>query len=241
LLVDSGSTYTIVDIGLYNDLPEAIKPTLEDINLVLRSANGQTLEVHGQSNMPIEIGENTYYMPVKVVSLGNKATILGLDFMSDNNCVLYMGNGVMQIGSSQVNLQWQGDNRCARIQVAETMFIPPHHEMVIPGSLQGNRWFSHKTDGLVEPVSSLSSKTGLLMAKSVINTEKPILPLRVVNCGSETIELKKGATVALLHPVKNITNFSTQSDKTTREKTTTSEVPEHLKSLIDEASEDLTT
>ena len=60
LLIDSGSTYTIVDKGLFENIPENSRPPLEKINLVLRSANGETLEVCGQTTMKIEIRLNTF-------------------------------------------------------------------------------------------------------------------------------------------------------------------------------------
>ena len=46
-LVDTGSTFTIADIDLYNTIPEQDRPKLEHIDLKLRSANGGYMTVFG--------------------------------------------------------------------------------------------------------------------------------------------------------------------------------------------------
>ena len=96
LLIDSGSTYTIIDVDLYNMIPEQQKSPLRDVQLKLRSANGEILKVHGETVINITVGNVVFRQPVKVVSLGDKSAILGLDFMTNNDCVLYLSKGVMR-------------------------------------------------------------------------------------------------------------------------------------------------
>ena len=118
-------------------IPEKERPTLKNINLKLRSANGEILKVHGETIVDIMIGNQKFKFPVKVVSLGDKNAILGLDFMSANDCVLYLSKGVLQIGSRSLrfNLHKQSDSRCARIQAYECIEIPAKHEVIIAGKI----------------------------------------------------------------------------------------------------------
>ena len=57
--------------------------------------------------------------------------------MKDEECVLYMSKGILQIGtkSVRVSLHKQNDSKCARIQIGESISIPPHHEMIISGKV----------------------------------------------------------------------------------------------------------
>ena len=63
-LVDTGSTYTIVDSLFYDSLND--KPSLEN-NLILENANGEVINVCGQTNLDFEVQGHKFRMPVKVL------------------------------------------------------------------------------------------------------------------------------------------------------------------------------
>ena len=72
LLVDSGSTYTIVDVELFRSFPRSVQSRLVDCNVLLRSANGELLQVFGEVILGLELDGKVYDMSVKVVALGGK-------------------------------------------------------------------------------------------------------------------------------------------------------------------------
>ena len=47
MLLDTGSSYTIMDHGLFLKIPETERPKLQPIKLILRSASGEILKIHG--------------------------------------------------------------------------------------------------------------------------------------------------------------------------------------------------
>ena len=241
-LIDSGSTYTIIDEELYEGLPENVKTPLEPLEMVLRSANGEILKVLGQTNMQLEIGNQTFQYPVKVVALGDNSAILGLDFMSDEECVVYMGNGIMQIGSKSVRIRLhkQSEIKCARIQVEHTVCIPPNHEMIISGKINHRHRNFDEMIGAIEPTKSLSEEKGLLVARALVNTNVSIVPVRLANFNSESVVLEKGQTLAMIHPVDadNIRVLEISECKTGE--TDQRSVPKHLQCVIDSLPEDLT-
>ena len=202
-LVDSGSTYTIMDFELFNQIPEENKPELEYCDLVLRSANGELLKVHGQVELTLEIGRESFVYPVKIVSLGDKSAILGLDFMETEQCDLLLGKGVLNIGSKscKLSLHKQSTSKCARIQVAQSVCIPPNYEMIISGQISHRHRNFDESVGTIEQIKSLPENTGLLVAKAVVNTNDKTLPVRIANFSDKMVKLDKGHTVALLHPV----------------------------------------
>ena len=104
-LVDTGSTYTILDIGFCKDMESQNSKPLEEVNLSLRSASGNLLKVYGQTVVNITMGNRSFETLVKVVDLGDRTTILGLDFMTTYNCILNMGQGFMKIEGHKVRLE----------------------------------------------------------------------------------------------------------------------------------------
>ena len=90
---DSGSPYTIVDVQLYNSIPKNERPKLEQIDMKLKSTNGEYLTVHGQAKLKLRIGSQYFEKKVKVVRLGDKSAILGLNFMEKDNCIFFIAKG----------------------------------------------------------------------------------------------------------------------------------------------------
>lgn len=256
MLVDTGSTYTIVDIGFFNNIPLKNRSELRKVNLTLKNANGQNLQVHGEAELSLEIGNKILDFPVKVVSLGDHSTILGLDFMEDYECSLLLGKGILKIGKFSEKLFRKGDTRCARVQIAESVSIPPRNEMIISGKFQTANWSNTRKIGLVEPTHTVTSKTGVMVAKCVVSTEKPVIPVRVANLTDKTIKLHKGSTIGLLQPVENVSKFEPEKKYSQEEnfsfqkgnfcKISESEneiipdLPEHLQPLLEGLSDDLT-
>ena len=46
-LVDCGSTFTIVDYGLFMTIPQKHRSNLENCDIKLKSANGSLMKIHG--------------------------------------------------------------------------------------------------------------------------------------------------------------------------------------------------
>ena len=202
-LIDSGSTYTVVDIALFESIPIEQRPELESTNLRLKSANGEMLKVHGQTVLNLTIGNKLFDTPVKVVSLGEKDVILGLDFMGNHDCVLYLSQGIMQIGSHalRVKLHKLADNMCARIQISENVSIPPMQEMIVCGQIDRKRNQFKSEIGTIETLESFPEATGLQVAKTLINATNDNVPVRLANFGDKSVQLCKGQTVAVVQPV----------------------------------------
>lgn len=245
-----------MDKALYESIPAECRPPLEEIELVLRSANGEILPVYGQAEMTLSLGEYTFNYKVKVVSLGDKSAILGLDFMDDEECVLYFRTGILEIGepNRRLKLHRQNGSKCAKIVVAKSLCIPANHEILVSGKItQRHRNFEEPL-GTVEQTNSLPEKTGLFVARSLVNTSNSHVPVRIANFTDETVRLDTGHTIALLHPVdpdcvrsideftENNTNFGEVNRITESESNDSSnELPTHLQPLVDgvapEASE----
>jgi hypothetical protein len=249
ILIDTGSTYTIVDIDFYNSIEMSKRLELRKININLRNANGQTLHVHGETELQIEIGKEIFNFPVKVVSLGDKSTILGLDFMEEYDCILYMSKGILKLRKYSIKLHRINDTRCARVQVTENVIIPPRHEMVISGKVSANHWVSFRNIGLVESIKSVHDNMGILIGKTLVSTNNSELPVRVANVSNDPIIIQKGSTIGILHPVNEVTKYEVNTKETKNDgqvsiviadnKNYVELLPDYLKPLVKSVSDKL--
>ena len=244
-LVDTGSTYSIMDSLFYDSLND--KPSLEKINLILKNANGEVMNVCGQTNLDFEVQGHKFRMPVKVVSLSDKSTILGLDFMKDQQCIFNVAKGTMKFNDKLITLHMKGSTRCGRIQAQRNFCVPPQHEMIIRGHVKSDHWVSGWTTGLVEPLVSVTEKTGLAVAKSLVKVGNSAKP-RVANFGLDPIKINKNSVVAMLEPLTQVKHFD--NDKSLFQNTETGtlnmieeqnipELPEFFKPLVENTSGDL--
>ena len=206
-LVDSGSTYTIVDFKFFKNVHNGNMDELEPIDLTLKSLSGEHLKVHGQINLNLTVGTIVCNFPVKIVSLGDNSTILGLDFMEQFSCILYMGKGTMKMGPHDVILHRKGDTRCARIQLVQNTYIPPKSELIIQGSYKSAHWASQRKYGLIEPTQQGAAKSGLMVAKSLVNMNGNNIPIRIANFGSKGVKLNKSTTLGIVHPINTISDL----------------------------------
>ena len=133
-LVETGSTYTIVDSLFYESIPKSKQPPLEKVNLILKSANGEVMNVLGQTCMELEVQGQCLNVPLKVVSLGDKSTIL--DFIEEQEYIFNVTKGTMKFNGHIITMHKMGSTRCARIQARETIFVPAKYEMVISGTVK---------------------------------------------------------------------------------------------------------
>ena len=242
-LVDSGSTYTLVDKNIYDQLDSKFQPVLKPVSLGLTVANGEKLKVYGETVLNLDIGGFSLQYPVKIVSLGNLDAILGIDILEDYDCVLRPARGILELGGKKLKLhRTLGENRCARITVAKTVHIGPEKEIVIQGHVQGNRLKTDSESCLVEPQASFTSKTGLWMARSLALISQDIIPISIVNPSTEPITLKQGEPIALLQPVETVCSLSEVEDHTDDKFSgvEVKDLPDHLQSLVTSASEELT-
>ena len=164
-----------MDYELFKSIPIEKRPDLDPVHLVLRSANGEILKVHGQALMSMTLGNEIYEYSVKVVSLGDKTSILGLDFMEGEDCVLRIKQGILEISSqnNRLTLHKQDENKCARIMLSYPVCIPPNHELMVSGKIDRKHRNFDEPVRAVEQAQSFSEKTGLLIARSLVDADDP--------------------------------------------------------------------
>ncbi|GFY29134.1 retrovirus-related Pol polyprotein from transposon 412 [Trichonephila clavipes] len=76
--------------------------------------------------------------------------------------------------------------------------LTPKPECIIPDSVAENRKFRF---GLIDYPDPYSSKRGILIASSVVDLSKSVIPVRVANIGDKTRTIQEGEVIAAYAPV----------------------------------------
>ena len=124
--------------------------------------------------------------------------------MENQQCIFNVAKGTMKFNDKLITLHKKGSTRCAWIQAQLKFCVPPQHEIIIRGHVKSNHWGSGWTTGLVKPLVSVSEKTGLAVAKSLVKVGDSAMPIRVTNFGLDPIKINKNSVVAMLEPVTQV-------------------------------------
>ncbi len=239
LLMDSGSTYTILDHALFMSLPQETRPNLRPVSLILRVASGDVIPVHGEVTMNLVLDAQSFPVDLKIVSLGERGGILGLDFMHKYDCTVHMSKGLLQLGTAATFLKMVKKKgvHCTWLEVDRTTCIPPRHEAIVYTRIPKSDNNYQGPYGLVEPVKSFS-QSRLAVAKSVVAPNEGLVPVQVANFTSEPIQLQGGSVLAQLGSLEEdeVTPFEPATALKAGELSAdanTGEVPSHLQPIVD--------
>ena len=174
----------------------------------LVSASGEPLMVKGARNAVIRLGREEFHHPVIVVDKLPMEALLGLDFIQAHGCVLDPAQGDCFIKSRGVTLPLQQKQKCSESQgsslnsvqlltsvtvsIKETVRIPAKHEVQVLGMAHGEL---QKGTWILEAASSRIKKQ-IHVANAVVKPEKGVVPVQVLNPGTETITIYAGDIVA---------------------------------------------
>ena len=152
----------------------------------------------------------------------------------------------MRIGRRQVKCSMYISSavpKCSKATSEMTVTIAPGEEIILPGKLQlRNRNFKC---GVVEPETRFSGNHDVLVAKTLVDVQQDVIPVRVFNLRDSLVTVYKGTCVAVCEP---ITSDDVMQDKEKRlvgvlqepvAQENTDVLPEHLVKLYQASCKDL--
>ena len=84
LLIDSGSDVTLIDVEVYNQIPETIRPLLRETETNVSTASGSPMTASGEAHFKLQLGNSEWSYPFIVADLGmTTKAILGNNFLKD--------------------------------------------------------------------------------------------------------------------------------------------------------------
>lgn len=157
----------------------------------------------------------------------DKVNLLGIDFLEKANAEINIKKQILKISFGRFKLFRNKTNSCARIQVSETISIPPKSEYI----------FQTYVDKPFQGVGHLLSK-GLHVARSLCDPIQGAVTVSVLNIREKPVTIERETVVGTIESVNSIsinhkptTNHSTQSNH---------EIPAHLQPMLDEIHPTLT-
>ena len=234
LLVDSGSNLTLSDIK--TSIPESVRPWLLQTQVRLSTASGSAMSTGGEALFHLQIGDSKWDQLFVLAQLGATKPILGSDFLWKYKTVLDMGLGILTIGHF---LQAECTKTCCRVQLKETLIIPPQHEVRLVGLLDQPQANSVPVkQGLLQPTASLVEDNGLFMGNSLVDTSGSLVPVTLLNLDEEPKSLPRGFTVGLMEQVEEVVKGEATSPQTLEAGSEKSQI-EHVLPLLDNMSDKL--
>ena len=203
-LVDTGCDPTIISKRIYREIPPWERPQLRAQNVELIQADGTPLPIEGVATMTVKLGDFSFQHEVIVASLESEG-LLGLGILMDHGGRIDLQSNTLVMCGKTIRAHQEGSLSCNRIAVAETVLVPAGHRMVITAKaseqLPAGQW-------LVEPLPTPLKNT-LAIAKSLVEGGRQVVPIEVMNPGSEDIVLHKGTHAGVIDSVSLMEEAST--------------------------------
>lgn len=167
---------------------------------------------------------------------------MGADFLENNQFDISFSKRILKINGEKMECFTvnQSDSLlCYRIRISETAEIPPLSESVILGHC--NRQVKLTTLAVLRLTENFSEKCDLIMAKELVNLENNVIPLRVMNITDRPQVFYKDSLVYMCKPVsfsqQNLSNVNVDNLQIKEISVT---LPDHLKQMFENSSENLT-
>ena len=202
--VDTGARRTFITEESYNNILPDSRPLLRPSEIRFSTASGSTLHVLGTADMTLSFDEFCVDFPVIVG--GVKANLLGEDFIKKFRCHWDWDTSSFVINGKNIPFnENHPDARSSRVIALETITVPAKNEVIVRSGL--TRQVGKETsdiNGVLSPDRNFLIKTGLALARVLVNASKGVVYARLFNATSTDIILYKGTHIALFVPVLNI-------------------------------------
>lgn len=192
MLIDTGSNLTILQKKLFDGW-STFDPKIEPVNLKMITATGEISPFLGKVKVNLSLGRNTTEHEVLLADIQNEG-IIGLDLMNQMHCDVLLSKNCLKIGGEIVPcFRKQDIVTCCRIAIKDDVVVPAESEMVLSGKLMSR---VKGAIGVVEGQNNFMERSGLMIARSVVDQKDGVIPLRVVNFGLEPIAVFKNTIAA---------------------------------------------
>ncbi len=176
---------------------------METEGVQVKQIEGSPLAVLGSALAEVQVGRTTQLVKVTFTEMKYPG-ILGMDFLLPTGGNLDFQLKELQLSGERIKCtSIAGESFIGRVVVSRTTVIPSGHEAVVPGVLSRG-----KVDmaglAVVEPLEGggeLAQK-GLVLARSLVDMESDVIPLRLFNPGQEKRVARAGTTVSVVSQVE---------------------------------------
>ncbi|XP_033761565.1 uncharacterized protein LOC117343329 [Pecten maximus] len=235
LLVDTGSTVTIVSRDVFDRIREDDRPSMENMDKLIKTANGSRLEVVGAGVLSFSLGARTVEMTTVIADLTIDG-LLGMDFMIEQGCMVDIAQGLLRMCDINIPLLFEGSYGCYRVAVSENICLPPASEMIVVGNVIAEKRSRIPGTCVLEPTDRFISADRALVARAAVSPAANCVPVRLMNITEEPQMIYGGTIVGQLSPMERITHKT--NDRTAM--ADTAYLDKQLHQLLERSREHLT-
>ena len=232
-LIDSGSSICVLSEKVFEKI-STDSTILQETARKVRTANGGLLKIKGACTLKVQLDHLDFDQEFIIANI-EEPGILGISFLDQSEVDIKIRKKILKTKKGKLKLYKQGTDICCRVQLCESVTIPPHSETFLKTYTSQN-CCAHLN--LVEPTHKHIQR-GLLVGKTLVDTSQDQMTVSVVNASSKSVKLKENITLGTIHPIEQISICDLGSEKS-KDMAAEKELPTHLKSLVENASSDLT-
>lgn len=236
-LCDSGANVSIVSSKIIESWEEKSKPEIVPVKILLCTVTGENKPFLGKALMNINLGGHNFQHEMLISDIVQDA-ILGIDFMRSNKCDLIISKNYMSVKGDKIPCYMKtNSSNCCRVAIAENIVIEPNSEVVISGKILDHT--DKDRSCLIEGFDTFTEKTGLMVAKVVVDAKTGSVPVRIANFSETPVTLYKDTVTATLEPVEIVKNENIGSTEVQTGNVNTSRLPDHLSEMFEKSSVNL--
>ena len=198
-LIDSGAQATIVSKSLFNRIKSpttALQPQRKHVF----GANNLPLDVTGEAAVVIQLGGVMAKQRVYICRGLAQEVLIGIDFFKAHKCVLNFESATISTIKGESKMSFQSSNRVCRVQVAESVILPPNMVVDIPCKVQDAGRFANWA-GVLEPEDKFGERYGAGVFRTAVTVKNSCIPVRAFNPSNKPLKIYRCSTVGTLHPL----------------------------------------
>ena len=176
-LVDPGAIVSAISLQCYEKLIDAgsIHTPLKGMHMELEAANKSDMTVHGMCSLELSVHGLVIYIDTVVVDLNCQA-ILGMDILGDATklpFILDLVDGTLSGGGYEtIQLyRFHAATECFA-ETSDTVYIPPHSEVMLWAKLKTNNGRRGPTAGVVLALQTFVQEFGILVGRFFISARR---------------------------------------------------------------------
>ena len=197
LLLDTGANTNVLSVNVYKNLIKE-KVGLEDSEQQLFGANGESIGVKGAVTCKTEIGGEEFAVKYIVAELPGVPGILGMEFLSKNQCSLELGEGILKCRDIQVDLVKIPNGEELRVEGAS---LPPRRvvRIKVQAGREAMAWAPY--EALLDSLGVMVSNRELVSGDSDTSTT-----VNVINVGERDVRLLPEMVIGRVEPIESKRN-----------------------------------
>ena len=200
ILVDTGSGVTLIREEVWKQIhAKALGTTLQPVLHSVVTASGEKLNLLGETNVEVTIGEVSEYHFILVAQHLTQECLLGTDFLSQYGCVVDLWRHVIIAGGKDVPLVDRSEEKdnllVCLVSVSESVEIPASCQMRLTATVSGGRSWPASENGIVEPLAKFMNEYGLLVACSLSPVISGHITIQVLNPSPAPVMVSKNVSV----------------------------------------------